>query len=331
MAGDAETGVSIMRLTAGLDSGPGLPAGARADPARRRLRHAGRAAGARSAATCSCARSTSARRSSSRTRRGVTYAHKIEARDRALDPTRPPEEVERDRARAAPAHRRPAAAARRQLPRRGRRARRRRPTLAPAGGRVRAEGERLLLDCNGGALELTEIRPPGGRPMAAADWLRGRPDPALDRLLAGPAAARRARSRSWSSWPSASGGSDAEWAPHLSALACRGDEEVLDAARELLAPRRPARPRASPPTCSASSACPSARSRPSSAAALEAMARARRTPTCWRRSRARSATSASRTGIETLLRLRRHADARVREGVGDALGGPRRRARRSTR
>ena len=26
---------------------------------------------------------------------GVTYAHKIEARDRALDPTRPPEEVER--------------------------------------------------------------------------------------------------------------------------------------------------------------------------------------------------------------------------------------------
>ena len=35
-------------------------------------------------------------------------------------------------------------------------------TLAPAGGRVRADGERLLLDCNGGALELTEIRPPGG-------------------------------------------------------------------------------------------------------------------------------------------------------------------------
>ena len=39
-------------------------------------------------------------------------------------------------------------------------------TLAPAGGRVRTDGERLLLDCHGGALELTEIRPPGGRPMA---------------------------------------------------------------------------------------------------------------------------------------------------------------------
>ncbi len=35
MAGDAETGVSIMRLTEGLDSGPGLLARRRADPARR--------------------------------------------------------------------------------------------------------------------------------------------------------------------------------------------------------------------------------------------------------------------------------------------------------
>ena len=53
-------------------------------------------------------------------------------------------------------------------------------TLAPAGGRVRTDGDRLLLDCNGGALELTEIQPPGGRARcAAADWLRGRPDPAL--------------------------------------------------------------------------------------------------------------------------------------------------------
>ncbi len=48
-------------------------------------------------------------------------------------------------------------------------------TVAPAGGRVRVEEDRLLLDCNGGALELTEIRPPGGRPMEAGAWLRGRP------------------------------------------------------------------------------------------------------------------------------------------------------------
>ena len=69
MAGDAETGVSIMRLTAGLDSGPvclqerepirpdddyGTLVGA---PARARRRR------------CSSARSTSGRRSPSRTRR----------------------------------------------------------------------------------------------------------------------------------------------------------------------------------------------------------------------------------------------------------------------
>ena len=49
--------------------GPGLPAGARADPPRRRLRHARGAAARRSAPSCSSARSTSARRSPSRTRR----------------------------------------------------------------------------------------------------------------------------------------------------------------------------------------------------------------------------------------------------------------------
>jgi hypothetical protein len=42
-------------------------------------------------------------------------------------------------------------------------------------GRVVAAGDRLLLGCAGGALELTEIRPPGGRAMTTAAWLNGRP------------------------------------------------------------------------------------------------------------------------------------------------------------
>ena len=45
MAGDEVTGVSIMRLTAGLDSGPVCARGRRADRADRHLRHARRAAG----------------------------------------------------------------------------------------------------------------------------------------------------------------------------------------------------------------------------------------------------------------------------------------------
>ena len=68
MAGDEETGVSIMRLTAGLDSGPVCLQ--EREPIRpdddygtlaARLRE-------RRRRRCSCARSTSGRRSSSRTR-----------------------------------------------------------------------------------------------------------------------------------------------------------------------------------------------------------------------------------------------------------------------
>jgi methionyl-tRNA formyltransferase len=46
-------------------------------------------------------------------------------------------------------------------------------------GWVRENAGHLVLGAAGGGLELTEIRPPGARPMAAADWLRGRPDPRL--------------------------------------------------------------------------------------------------------------------------------------------------------
>ena len=102
----------------------------------------------------------------------MTYAHKIEAADRALDPARPPAEVERV-VRAL----RPHIGARLPLPDGRflgvRSARVDGPTLAAAGGRVRTDGDRLLLDCRGGALELVEIQPPGGRAMAAARGCAG--------------------------------------------------------------------------------------------------------------------------------------------------------------
>jgi len=106
----------------------------------------------------------------------VTYAHKIEAADRALDASRTPADLERT-VRAL----RPHIGARVRLPSGD--------FLGVIGARVadgesepgwvHARDERLLLGAAGGALELTEIRPPGGRPMAAADWLRGRPDERL--------------------------------------------------------------------------------------------------------------------------------------------------------
>ena len=44
----------------------------------------------------------------------------------------------------------------------------------PAAGGFAIDDEgRLVLGCGDGALEIAELQPPGGRPMTAADYLRG--------------------------------------------------------------------------------------------------------------------------------------------------------------
>jgi methionyl-tRNA formyltransferase len=176
MAGDAETGVSIMRLTEGLDAGPVCLQGR--EPIRDDDDYGTLAARLERLGGELLVRALDERPAwVEQDEAGVTYAEKVEAADRALDPQRAPEELERV-VRAL----RPHIGARLALPGGeflgvvaaevdG-------PAAGPP-GRVRAEGERLLLDCAGGALALTEIRPPGGRPMATAAWLRGRPDPRL--------------------------------------------------------------------------------------------------------------------------------------------------------
>jgi methionyl-tRNA formyltransferase len=176
MAGDATTGVSIMRLTEGLDSGPVSlqePEPIRPDDdygtLAGRLQRLGGELLVRALDEQPPLRE--------QPEDGVTYAHKIEAADRALDPSRPPEELERT-VRAL----RPHIGARVPMPGGaflGVIAARVAGDAGGPAGRVRPDGERLLLDCAGGALELLEVRPPGGRAMRAGDWLRGRPDPAL--------------------------------------------------------------------------------------------------------------------------------------------------------
>jgi methionyl-tRNA formyltransferase len=173
MAGDETTGVSIMRVTEGLDSGAVClqepePIGAGDDygALAARLERLGGELLVRTLDE----RPPFVEQDESQ----VTYAHKITAVDRALDPARPAVELERT-VRAL----RPHIGARVALPdgdflgviAAG---------VAADGaidpGRVQARGERLLLGTADGALELTEIRPPGGRPMAASAWLRGRPE-----------------------------------------------------------------------------------------------------------------------------------------------------------
>jgi methionyl-tRNA formyltransferase len=317
MAGDAETGVSIMRLTAGLDSGPvclrdAVPIGADDDYGTLSARL--QELGAELLVRALDERPPWVEQAPD----GITYANKIEARDRALDPTRPPEEVERV-VRAL----RPHIGARLPLPDGtflgvveaavdG-------DTLAPAGGHLRTDGERLLLDCNGGALELTQVKPPGGRVVAAGDWLRGRPDRSLTDFWLDPRLPERSLDelvetavREWDS--------DAEWAPYLAALAWRGDDEVLAAATALL-DSDDARARAAGAYVLGQLGIPERTFPGRSAELLEAHAATEQDPEVLATIGIAFANLGAPYGTETLLRLRRYEDARVREGAADALAG----------
>ena len=317
MAGDAETGVSIMRLTAGLDSGPVCLAGA--TPIRPDDDYGTLAARLQELGGGLLVRALDERPPwVEQDEARVTYAAKVEAADRALDPTRRPETAERT-VRAL----RPHIGARIPLPDRsflgvvsaavdG-------PTLAPAGGRVRTDGERLLLDCRGGALELTVIRPPGGRPMAAGEWLRGRPDPGLtdfwlDPTLPGLTVGELV-TRARAEW---AGGE--EWAPGLAALGWRGTPEVLEALRPLAADPDPVA-RSVAAYVAGQLGAP-LRSQPeASAALLEAMAGAEADPAVLAVIAEALGQLGALWGLDVLLGLRGHPDARVRDGVVDALAG----------
>src|SRR5262249_4193689 len=94
MAGDAETGVSIMRLEAGVDSGPGCLQAAEPigpdEPSRTRAQRPARARGDL------LVRALSERPPFSQQDHALaTYAEKITAEDRMLDPDRPAAELER--------------------------------------------------------------------------------------------------------------------------------------------------------------------------------------------------------------------------------------------
>jgi methionyl-tRNA formyltransferase len=317
MAGDAETGVAIMRLTAGLDSGPvclAQPEPIAADDDFGSLSLRLSATGGEALVRALDERPPYVEQDEA----GVTYAHKIEAADRALDATRPPEEVERV-VRAL----RPHIGARLPLPDGSYlgvvRAEVDGETLAPAGGHLRTDGDRLLLDCNGGALELTEIQPPGARPMRAADWLRGRPDPALTDFWLDPRLPGRSLDelvetavREW--------GSDAEWPPYLAALTWRGDEATLAAAQALLGRDDP-RARSVGAYVLGQLGIPERTHPQASAGALERHAEGEEDPEVLATIASAFGHLGEPYGLETLLELRRHTDARVRGGAADALAG----------
>jgi len=173
MAGDADTGVTIMRLTEGLDSGPialqeRVPLGPAEDfgslwPKLARL--SGelmiRALDRRAAGDLELRPQDEAL---------ATYAEKISADERRLEPARPASELARvvgaltphigayleleDGGRLGVCEARAIAGSR------------------PPGSFAAADGA-LMLGCAEGVLRLGTVQPPGGRPMAADAYLRG--------------------------------------------------------------------------------------------------------------------------------------------------------------
>jgi methionyl-tRNA formyltransferase len=317
MAGDAKTGVSIMRLAEGFDSGPVCLSAS--EPIRPDDDYGSLSARLQELGGQLLVRALDERPPwIEQDEAGVTYAHKIEAADRALDPTRTPAEVERT-VRAL----RPHIGARLPLPGGGYlgviAAAPDGSTLAPAGGRVRTDGDRLLLDCRGGALELTEVQPPGGRPMPAQDWLRGRPDPALTDFWLDPRLPARETDElvrlAVAEWDSGE-----EWAPYLSALGWRGTPEVL-AALEPLARDPDPRARSVAAYVAGQLGAPVRTLPEASAALLERMGEEETDPHVLAVIAEALGHLGEPWGLSWLLRMRRHPDAGVRDGVVAALAG----------
>jgi methionyl-tRNA formyltransferase len=181
MAGDEETGVSVMRVTEGLDSGPvalqeKTPIEANENFGSLAARLAG--IGGELIVRALEQRSGGALESSDQDDADATYAEKIEPAERRLDPGRPAEEL----ARAVHALT-PHIGAYLELEggeRLGVRAAEAEDGASEP-GRLEARDGSLWLGCGEGVLRLDVVQPPAGRPMGADAFVRGHSVP--DRVI----------------------------------------------------------------------------------------------------------------------------------------------------
>jgi methionyl-tRNA formyltransferase len=171
LAGDLETGISIMQMDAGLDTGPVLQQRAitiAADDDAGSLHHRLAELGAEMIVDTLARIESGTARAVPQPQAGVTYARKIEKQDTLLDWSRPATELERAVRAFRPA---PGAST----------------TLEGEPikiWRARVAGDRLppgvptsdlVVGCGEGALAVEELQRAGGKRLSAADFLRGRP------------------------------------------------------------------------------------------------------------------------------------------------------------
>jgi methionyl-tRNA formyltransferase len=173
LAGDQDSGVSIMRMDAGLDTGPlYLQRRIRIEPREDfgSLHDRLAALGADALLDVLTAVAEGRARAMAQARDGATYAHKIDKMQTRLRWQRPAEELERAVRAFSPA---PGAFVQHS----GESVKIWRSRVVPGEGPpglvLRAQGE-LHIACGTGALCIEELQPRGRRRMSAAEFLRGR-------------------------------------------------------------------------------------------------------------------------------------------------------------
>lgn len=176
-AGDADTGITIMQMDEGLDTGAMLSMGQTpiaADDTTGRLHDRLAAQGADLIVQALADAAAGRLMASPQPEAGVTYAHKIAKSEAAIDWALPAAVIER-RVRAFdpfPGASFDCAGETVKLWQ----ARMRPEVHGPAGQVVHADAERLTVACGEGGLDLLQLQRPGGKRLPAAAFIQSRPD-----------------------------------------------------------------------------------------------------------------------------------------------------------
>jgi len=176
-AGDAGSGITIMQMDAGLDTGPMLLVEhepLRFDDTTGTLHDRLAALGGRMVVRALADAAAGTLRPVAQPQEGVTYAHKIAKAEAALDWSQPADVLER-RVRAFDPFPGATFVAGGESVKLWRAQVERLARPAPPGTVIAADAQSVVVACGEGALALLELQRPGGKRQAVGQWLQGHP------------------------------------------------------------------------------------------------------------------------------------------------------------